>query len=353
MANVVIKHHGVLNTKGDAIMSVRGKFVMVVVAIQLCTSSSIMLGQQKPQWMPGQVGLNAGALPPSGFTYVNMDLNYNAGTFNDQNGNAIPVNGTYNVWAVENIFYYVPSPKVLGGNLGLMVMFPTPATGSLDADISNPYFPNLSAAAGGGGIADLWLQPFNIGWHFKRADFHVSDGFMIPTGRYSPGATNNVGTGYFGNHFQTGTTYYITKNKGTSANLFTDWEVHGARAGTNNTSKTPGQAFTDEWGLGQVLPLKKNFSKLLQVGVIGYDQWQVTANNGSFSLAGVILPASALPYYSVHAVGGQINYIAPPKNISLFFKYEHEYKSYSSLLGNTIVFGGTWTLPVPKPTPKP
>ena len=59
---------------------------------------------------------------------------------------------------------------------------------------------------------------------------------------------------------------------GTSVNLFTDWEVHGQRQGTNNTYKTPGQAFTDEWGIGQILPLKKDFSKLLQLGVIGYDQ---------------------------------------------------------------------------------
>jgi hypothetical protein len=86
----------------------------------------------------------------------------------------------------------------------------------------------------------------------------------------------------------------------TSANLFTDWEVHGPRAGTNNTSKTPGQAFTDEWGVGQILPLKKDMSQLLQVGVIGYDQWQIADNGGTFALGNLILPASRLPYYSVH-----------------------------------------------------
>jgi hypothetical protein len=36
-----------------------------------------------------------------------------------------------------------------------------------------------------------------------------------------------------------------------------------------------------EWGLGQVLPLKKDLTKLLQVGVVGYDQWQVTNNGGT------------------------------------------------------------------------
>jgi hypothetical protein len=171
---------------------------------------SLTLAQQKPQWMPGQIGLNAGILPSPGFTYVNMDINYDAGSFNGPKGNAVPVTGNYNVWAIENIFYYVPNTKFLGGNLGFMVIFPTAATGSLVADINVQGVPNLSAAGGGSGLADLWVQPFTVGWHLKRWDIQVGDAFMIPTGRYSPGATNNVGSGYFGNHLQTGTTYYIT-----------------------------------------------------------------------------------------------------------------------------------------------
>ena len=330
-------------------MVCRIKFAIAVVIFLFCASISPVPGQQKPQWMPGQVGLNAGILPSPGFTYANMDINYDAGSYNDFKGKAIPVTGTYKVWAVENIFYYVFDGRVFGGNYGMMILFPTPATGSLVADIANPNFPNLGATAGGGGLADLWIQPFSLGWHFKRADLQAMDAFMVPTGRYSPGASNNVGSGYIGNHIQTGTTIYVTKNRGTSANLFTDWEVHGPRQGTNNTSKTPGQAFSDEWGVGQVLPLKKDLSQLLQVGVIGYDQWQITANGGTFSLGTVILPASTLPYYSVHAVGGQLNYIHPATNLLLFFKYEHEYKSNSHTLGNTIVFGGNWTLRIPKP----
>jgi hypothetical protein len=325
------------------------KFRAIALVCLYLSGFSSMMAQQKPQWMPGQIGLNAGILPSPGFTYVNMDINYDAGSFNGPKGNAIPVTGTYNVWAIENIFYYVPNTKFLGGNLGFMVIFPTAATGSLVADINVQGVPNLSAAGGGSGLADLWLQPFTLGWHLKRWDIQAGDAFMVPTGRYSPGATNNVGSGYFGNHLQTGTTYYITKNKGTSANLFTDWEVHGTRQGTNSTYKTPGQAFTDEWGVGQILPLKKDFSKLLQFGVVGYDQWQVTNNGGTVSVAGIPVPASIIPQYSVHAVGGQLNYILPAKNFSLFFKGYHEYSASSHTLGNTIVFGGAWTLLIPKP----
>ena len=324
--------------------------VVMGVALALLVSATVR-AQQKPQWMPGQVGLNAGILPSPGFTYLNITENYTADTFNGPNGNAVPVTGTYKVWVVEDLFYYVFDKKVFGGNFGMAIMFPTPATGSLVADIANVNFPNLSATGGGSGLADLWIQPFNLGWHFTRADLQIIDALMVPTGRYNPGASNNVGSGYVGNHFQTGTSYYITKNKSTSANIFTDWEVHGSRDGVNNTSKTPGQAFTDEWGLGQVLPLNKDSTKLLQLGVVGYDQWQVTNNGGSVSLGGVILPASVIPSYSVHAIGGQLNYVLPAKNFSLFFKDYQEYSASAHTLGNSLVFGGAWTRLIPKPPP--
>lgn len=75
---------------------------------------------------------------------------------------------------------------------------------------------NLNTTGGGLGLADAYVQPVNMGWHFKRADFNAGYGFMAPTGRYTAGASNNVGSGYWGNNITSGTTFYITKNKGTS-----------------------------------------------------------------------------------------------------------------------------------------
>ena len=81
--------------------------------------------------------------------------------------------------------------------------------------------------------------------------------------------------------------------------------------------------------LGWFCPLKKNLTQLLQLGVIGYHQWQITANGGTGPLGNFVIPASMIPFYSVHAVGSQINYILAPKNLSLYFKYESEYKAFS------------------------
>jgi hypothetical protein len=120
-----------------------------------------------------------------------------------------------------------------------------------------------------------------------------------------------VGSGYWGNNITSGTTLYITKNQGTTANFYTNWEIHGQKTVASvpgQTSKiTPGQAFTDEWGIGQVLPLKKDMSKLAQLGLVAYDQWQVTGNGGNYLVAGIPVSASRVPYYSVHGIGFQTN----------------------------------------------
>jgi hypothetical protein len=93
----------------------------------------------------------------------------------------------------------------------------------------------------------------------------------------------------------------------------------------------------------------------LQVGLIGYDQWQVTSNSGTIEnplpIGPPVLPASLVPTYSVHAIGLQANYILPVRNFSLFFKFEHEYRSNTHTQGNTTVFGFAWTFKIPRPEP--
>jgi hypothetical protein len=338
-------------------MKIKNAILISACFVLSCALPS--LAQQKGQWVPGGFGLNAGVIPEPGITYANLALNYSASQLNNSNGNRIlqNVTGTYSFWVDENIFYYVPKHKILGGYFMPFIAV-NYASGSLVADFP-PLLPGntslINLGAGGSGLADTYVQPVNIGWHFqKRVDFNVGYSFVAPTGRYTAGASNNVGSGYWGNNITSGTTLYITKNQATTANLFTNWEIHGQKTVASPVSGqlskiTPGQAFTAEWGIGQILPIKKDFSQLAQLGLVGYDQWQVSSNGGNYLLAGVPVAASLVPYYSVHAIGVQANYILPPKNLVLFFKYYDEYSAKARPKGRTIVFGFSWTLRIPKP----
>jgi len=308
-----------------------------------CFLTSIAsVAQQKGQYLPGQFELNSGVTPEPGFTYANVSINYFADTLKDGSGHTVPATGTYNLWGIESVFLYKPNFDVLGGKMMFGIIAPTFANGSVTEQ-------NLGLQAGGFGIADIFVQPLTLSWKFSRVDFWVADGFVAPTGRYSPGASDNIGSGYWGNQVMSGTTVYITKNRGTSANLFTDWEQHGSKdtsTGPSPTHLTPGQTFTMEWGIGQVFPLDKQFQKLLQAGVIGYDQWQVSSNSGLTSSG---LPASAAPFYSSHAIGFQTNFILPAKNLNFYFKFLPEYAAKARVEGRTIAFGGSYTFRIPKP----
>jgi hypothetical protein len=334
----------------------------LVAALIIVGLASPLLGQQKGQWIPGQAGLDAGILPDSGFTYASLNVNYSANRLNDSRGNRLPgVTGTLSFWALENVLYYVPKTKILGGKLAFMAVLPA-ANGSLTADVGVPSLgipPQFGLNGGGYGYPDTWIQPFTLGWNLKRADTFVAYAFTAPTGRYAAGASNNVGSGYWGNNIESNTTFYLTKKKGTTANLLADWEVHRQKNVTSSPAGefshiTPGQAFTLEWGFGQFLPLDKQMHKLLEIGLIGYDQWQVSANGGNYVVAGLPVAASRVPYYSVHAVGIQTNYILPAKDLNFFFKYEPEYRALARPQGRTIVFGAAYTFKFPKtPSSKP
>ena len=306
---------------------------LLLMALGL-TCSLPSLGQQKGQYVPGQYGLNAGPalLPAPGFTFANMDLNYSADTLKNSIAVAVPVTGNYSFWSVENMFFYAPNKKILGGQFTSMASLNL-ANASLTAEIPSTQ---LGVAGGGEGITDTWVQPVNLGWHLPRVDTWVGYAFVAPTGSYSPGSSSNNGSGYWGNNFCSGTTFYVTKNKATQMNLATNWEFHGTKRETNII---PGQAFTMEWGVGQIIPLKKDLSRLAQLGVIGYDQWQVSANQGA---------TRNFPYYSMHAIGLQTNFILPGPGFSVFFKYLPEYLVKASTQGRTFVFGFSWTLHDPR-----
>ena len=97
------------------------KFCPLIIFCLAIAAAWPAAAQQKGQYMPGQYGLNAGILPSPGFTYVNLDINYDTSTINHANGNGINPKPNLNLWVIENIFYYVSDATVLGENLGFIL----------------------------------------------------------------------------------------------------------------------------------------------------------------------------------------------------------------------------------------
>ena len=71
-------------------------------------------------------------------------------------------------------------------------------------------------------------------------------GFLAPTGRFSAGANNNVGSGYWTHALSAGQTFYLTGNKQLSLSAFQLYEFHTVQEGTGIH---PGETFNLDYSL--------------------------------------------------------------------------------------------------------
>jgi hypothetical protein len=227
-----------------------------------------------------------------------------------------------------NVFFYVFKKKILGGNLGMAAGLPIG-----NSSISSIH---LGTIAGGAGFADSFYQPLTMGWHVKRADTTAAYAFFAPTGRFTPGATSNTGTGYWSNLPNAGETVYLTKNKATALNAYQVVEFHGAQTGTNIQA---GSTFDLDYSLTQILPLKKDHSLLPQPGLIGYCQWQLSSNSGP-----TIDPiVAASTHYVVNAMGVGANVLLPARHVFLGVKWFNEFANRHTTEGQSFQINGTIT----------
>ena len=284
--------------------------------------------QRRGVYTPGINATNSGVLPEPGLTYSNIFQLYSFDELKGQDGETLPVIGNVSVFIDHNVFIWVSKKKILGGNFALMADLPI-ANSSLTSA-------NFGALGGASGFADSYYQPVGLGWHKKRADFQVGYGFTAPTGRFNAGASNNVGTGHWTHGPAAGQTFYLTKNRGTAVSAYQSYEFHTDQEDTDIHS---GQTFNLDYSLTQIFPLKQDMSGLLQVGVLGYGQWQTTDHTGP-SVNPII---AANTHYRVNALGAAANIILPARKVSLGFKWLHEFSNKSTVQGHTVQISGAIT----------
>ena len=117
---------------------------------------------------------------------------------------------------------YVSPKKVLGAHFGMMAVLPL-ANGALEA----PGFGFTEEASTG--LSDIYVMPAQLGWHSKRADVIVGVGFFAPTGRYSAGASDNLGKGMWSYEVSAGGTVYLDPQRSISLSTTAFWETHGKK----------------------------------------------------------------------------------------------------------------------------
>jgi hypothetical protein len=182
------------------------------------------------------------------------------------------------------------------------------------------------AISGGGGLGDAYFQPVILGWQRPRVDFRGILGILAPTGKFSAGAKDNVGNGYWTPAIAAGQTVYLSADKATTLSVFEMYEFHTTQSGTHIH---PGETLDLDYSVMRAFPFYAQ--SRLQVGVIGYGTWQTTANTGP-----AITAAEEAQRYRVNALGVGANLMLPTQKVSLSLKYFDEFSNRWTYQGYSV-----------------
>ncbi|MBV9957400.1 MAG: transporter [Acidobacteria bacterium] len=297
------------------------------VALRLLLLSLIGLGQVQAQvrgvYPLGMSATNSGVTPEPGFMYSNLLAIYSRDKLRGPNGE-LSATGNNSVIMDLNSFVWVSRKTILGGARFSMLATLPVANNALTSDVTGHI-------SGGSGFADSYYQPFILGWLKKGVAIRAVYGFLAPTGQFKAERNDNVGSGYWTHALSSGQTIYLNRNKSTSISAFQMYEFHTTQQGTGIR---PGQTLNLDYSLMQSLPLRSEWG--LQVGVVGYGQWQTTDKSGP-----AITPEQAKAHYKVNALGFASNVSLPSRKLSLGFKYFKEFSNRSTFEGYSVQISGS------------
>jgi hypothetical protein len=302
-----------------------------LVALILCLAARPACAQLNGNNIRGDFGVGSGTQAPPG-TYAGLlFINYDTGTIKNRDGVDINTSGKVGIDAFAPLVSWVGPKKVLGGHYGFTVVLPPAQNNSIAAPVIG-----LNSASGYG-VGDMYLQPLNLGWNTPRADYIVGVAFYLPTGRYTDGASDNIGLGMTAFELSAGTTVYADKAKTVRASAAAFWETHTQK---KDSDTRVGDELTIEGGLG------KSFLKgAASVGVAYVAQWKLTADDFGSRIPPRIGEFSK---NRVFGLGPDVTLpIATKKKLIAFLNVRAvwEVGAHSTTEGRMLIIGATFPLP--------
>jgi hypothetical protein len=274
----------------------------------------------------GSAGLQAGAQGEPGVYAVDQLLFYDARSLLDRHGQSLPVGlnarALGNVTGVAATFEIVPLATYVNMAIGAPVSWARVSTQQPEASLDRF------------GLADLYLQPLQLGWHLGPVDLVAGYAVYVPTGQ-SEGSTRGVGHGYWTQEPSLGTTVFFDDQRHWSASALFSVDVNGR---TRDVDIVRGTTLQAQGGVGVWI---RDF---FDVGLAGAALWQITADRGRD------LPAPLRGAGDrVYTLGPEVTFRVPAVRLSCTVRYEHEFLAESRSQGQVFFLGVTWLAWDPHP----
>jgi len=261
-----------------------GRFLLTVFALVALASllASPVLAQvvspsQTGHYAPAVINVRDMAYPPPGLFILAYNLWLSSDTYIDRYGESLPSELKLDASAFATVpaVFWGSNFSLLGGARYLVGVSPNYFTadgrvifeeGEGDSAVARVEEGSVS------GWSDLFISPVTLCWGLTSFDLTFSYGFAAPTGRYSTGADDNVGLGFWTHQFQGYGYYYPSPSKATALMLALTYELNGK---IKDADVNPGNRLSLEWGLSQYL------TEQFEVTVQGGHNWQISDDSGS------------------------------------------------------------------------
>lgn len=296
------------------------RLLALTAMVVLAPLASRVQAQVRGVYPLGMSATGSGVTPPAGITYANAFLAYSRDALVGPDGEVVTTGQNSVFMDLNTITWVAPRPIASLGNARYSFSATLPfANNSLATD-------SAGALSGGGGFADAFVQPAILGWTIGHLALKTALGFLAPTGQYTAGANDNVGSGYWTLSVSSGQTLSLGASGGTVISAFEMYEFHGTQGGSQ---VHPGQTLDLDYSIMQRIGSRADV--IVQFGIVGYGQWQTTATTGSS-----VTPADSASRYIVNALGAGANVQLPARLVSLGVRYFHEFADRSTYKGNSL-----------------
>jgi hypothetical protein len=271
----------------------------------------------------GAMGLQSGTQTPANTLSVYVPgYFYDACSLRNADGDESVANPDIKMFITGAGANYVSDFKILGANYGATILL---------AFASNTIQGNTLDAKNSLAFTDMYVQPLQLGWHNKRADFVFSYQLYLPTGKFTAGASDNAGLGMLMNEFSAGTTLFFNDKKTFHFSALASYEINGKK---KDTDIKTGDILSIEGGLGKTFYLmnagKTVPKSILNAGVIYYLQYKVS--NDKIPAGNFILEPDK---DRVGALGAEVNYFHIGCKTSAGLRWVSEIGAVNRFQGNT------------------
>ncbi len=254
----------------------------------------------------GSEGIKGSTLPPPGFYYKMYTAYITSHQLMDPDGNETADLKVKWFASVHRFIWIYKDVKLFGADVGADVIIPL-----WHRDTKLIAGPNTFEDREWQ-MGDIIVEPLDLAWHGERWDLGAAIGAFLPTGEHDSIA--DPGDDYYTAMFTLGGTYYFDEAKTWSFSLLSRYEIHSqVRSGSFLVADDtkPGDDFHFEWGIGKTL------GKIWDVGIVGYDGWQVSDSDEAGSQVDRDV--------EYHAIGPEVSVFFPPLKCLFSLRHLREY----------------------------